>query len=159
MRSLLCRILNDEDGDTKEGVLGSPTEKSQGLYSEPFDSTPQTNGGIFSSGKPFKHVTPFGQRTDKFVVKFNTNNMPNAENRENELAHENNDDDIIRKVQPRERCSLIVHGSGPEPGCRFMYDRIEDRVCASNNSMGFFLFFSCNYLLPSSIFGNLICIT
>ncbi|XP_050276321.1 uncharacterized protein LOC126718252 [Quercus robur] len=126
-------ILNDEDGDTKEGILGSPTDKSQRLYSEPFDSTPQTNGGIFSSGKPFKHVTPFGQRTDKFVVKFSTNNMPDAENRENELAHENNDDDIIRKVQPRERCSLIVHGSGPEPGCRFMYDRIEDRFNALEN--------------------------
>lgn len=126
-------ILNEEDGDTKEGILSSPTDRSLRLYSEPFDSTPQIHGSIFSSGKPSKHVTPFGQRTDKFVVKFCTNNTPNAENGERVIDHENNEDDIIRKVQPRKRCSLNVHGSGPEPGCRFMYDRIEDRFNALEN--------------------------
>lgn len=142
MRSLLCRILNEEDGDTKEGILSSPTDRSLRLYSEPFDSTPQIHGSIFSSGKPSKHVTPFGQRTDKFVVKFCTNNTPNAENGERVIDHENSEDDIIRKVQPRKRCSLNVHGSGPEPGCRFMYDRIEDRVCDSYDSMRLFLLFT-----------------
>uniref|UniRef100_A0A2N9FSS3 DNA polymerase alpha subunit B n=1 Tax=Fagus sylvatica TaxID=28930 RepID=A0A2N9FSS3_FAGSY len=126
-------ILNEEDGDTKEGILSSPTDRSLRLYSEPFDSTPQIHGSIFSSGKPSKHVTPFGQRTDKFVVKFCTNNTPNAENGERVIDHENSEDDIIRKVQPRKRCSLNVHGSGPEPGCRFMYDRIEDRFNALEN--------------------------
>lgn len=125
----MCRILNDEDEDIKEDVLGTPPPfKSQNHYSEPSDSTPQTIGNI-SSGKPSKLATPFGRRTDKLVVKFSINNKPNTENGEKEDDNENHeDDDIIRKVKPGKRCSLIVHGSGPEIGCRFMHDRIEDRV-------------------------------
>ncbi|XP_062157586.1 uncharacterized protein LOC133865235 [Alnus glutinosa] len=126
-------ILNDEEIDTKEGILSSPTDRSQRVFSEPFDSTPQTNGNIFSSGKTSKLVTPFGQRTNKFLVKFSINNAPNTENIEKKHDQENNEDDIIKRVQPRMRCSLIVHGSGPEPGCRFMYDRIEDRFNALEN--------------------------
>jgi DNA polymerase alpha subunit B len=128
--------LNDDEIDTKEGILSSPTDRSQRVYSEPFDSTPQTNGNIFSSGKTPKLVTPFGQRTNKCLVKFSINNVPDTENTEKKDDQENNEDDIIKKVHPRKRCSLIVHGSGPEPGCRFMYDRIEDRVCKSYYSMG-----------------------
>jgi DNA polymerase alpha subunit B len=150
----LCRILNDEEIDTKEGILSSPTDRSQRVYSEPFDSTPQTNGNIFSSGKTSKLVTPFGQRTNKFLVKFSINNAPNTENIEKKHDQENNEDDIIKRVQPRMRCSLIVHGSGPEPGCRFMYDRIEDRVCKSYYSMGSFLFFTFIYLFCNIIFGE-----
>lgn len=127
----MCRILNDEVGDTKEDILGSPTDRSQGLYPEPLDATPQTNGNIFSSGKSSKHLTPFGQRTNKFMTKFSMNNMPCTDDREKARDQENNEDDIIKKVQPQKRCSLIVHESRPEPGCRFMYDRIEDRVCGS----------------------------
>lgn len=126
-------ILNDEEIDTNEGILSSPTDRSQRVYSEPFDSTPQTNGNIFSSGKTSKLVTPFGQRTNKFLVKVSINNVPNTENIEKKHDQENNEDDIIKKVQPRMRCSLTVHGSGPEPGCRFMYDRIEDRFNALEN--------------------------
>lgn len=127
--------MNDEDGDEKEEVPGTPTRNSQDSYSEQFDSTPQTNGKNFSSGKPSKLITPFGQRTQKFVVKFSINSMPNMENGETELDPENNEDDVIRKIQPGRRCSLIVHGSKPETGCRFMYDRIEDRVCESYYSI------------------------
>lgn len=127
---MLCRILNNEDGDSEEAVFGTPISKSQNHHSEPSDSTPQTNGNIPSSGKPTKLITPFGRRTDKFVVKFSINNMPNIENVEKEDDNENQeDDDIIRRVKPGKRCSLIVHGSGPEIGCRFMYDRIADKVC------------------------------
>ncbi|ONI30147.1 hypothetical protein PRUPE_1G233700 [Prunus persica] len=127
-------ILNDEDEDIREDVLGTPPPfKSQNHYSEPSDSTPQTIGNI-SSGKPSKLATPFGRRTDKLVVKFSINNKPNTENREKEDDNENHeDDDVIRKVKPGKRCSLIVHGSGPEIGCRFMYDRIEDRFNALEN--------------------------
>ncbi|KAG2702654.1 hypothetical protein I3843_06G093400 [Carya illinoinensis] len=126
-------ILNDEVGDTKEDILGSPTDRSQGLYPEPLDATPQTNGNIFSSGKSSKHLTPFGQRTNKFMTKFSMNNMPCTDDREKARDQENNEDDIIKKVQPQKRCSLIVHESRPEPGCRFMYDRIEDRFNALEN--------------------------
>ncbi|GMN49155.1 hypothetical protein TIFTF001_018320 [Ficus carica] len=123
-------ILNADDGDAKEEVPGTPTRYSQDPYSEPFDSTPQTNGRMFSSGKPSKLITPFGQRTQKFVVKFSINNMPSVVNGEKELDPENHEDDVIRKVQPGRKCSLTVHGSKPETGCRFMYDRIEDRFNA-----------------------------
>ncbi|KAK9276974.1 hypothetical protein L1049_006513 [Liquidambar formosana] len=44
-----------------------------------------------------------------------------------EHDHENHEDDIIKRVRPSKRCSLLVHGSQPKSGCRFMYDRIEDR--------------------------------
>lgn len=127
-------ILNNEDGDLEEVVFGTPLSKSQNHHSEPSDSTPQTNGNIPSSGKPTKLITPFGRRTDKFVVKFSINNMPNIENVEKEDDNENQeDDDIIRRVKPGKRCSLIVHGSGPEIRCRFMYDRIADKFNALEN--------------------------
>lgn len=125
----LCRILNLEDGDTKEDIPCTPTNKYQNHHSDPFDSTPQTNGKIHSSGRPPKLITPFGQRTNKFVVKSSIGNVPNAGNGMKEPDLENHEDEIIRKVQPGRRCSLTVHGSKPETGCRFMYDRIEDRVC------------------------------
>ena len=79
---------------------------------------------VLSSGKPSKSklVTPFSKRTDKFAVKFSINTVPNVENDENE-------DDVVRRVPLFERSSLSIHGSGPKPGCRFLYDRTEDRVC------------------------------
>ncbi|XP_058005627.1 uncharacterized protein LOC110640495 isoform X1 [Hevea brasiliensis] len=126
-------ILNDEEEDVKEVIPGTPTDKTLRLDSEPFDSTVKSNGNGYSSGKPSKLVTPFGRRTDKFVVKFNINNLPDTENGDNKHAHENLEDDIIKRVHPRTKCSLVVHGSGPEPGCRFMYDRIEDRFNALEN--------------------------
>ncbi|KAL5552508.1 hypothetical protein UlMin_039909 [Ulmus minor] len=123
-------ILNDEDKDANEEVPSTPTHETKNPYSEPYDLTPQTNGRTFTSSKPSKHVTPFGQRTHKLAVKFSMNDMPNTENGRKEGDHENHEDDIIRKVQPGRRCSLISHGSSPEIGCRFMYDRIDDRFNA-----------------------------
>lgn len=35
---------------------------------------------------------------------------------------------FLRGLNPCKRCSLIVHGLGPDPGWRFMYEWIEDRV-------------------------------
>lgn len=110
-----------------EDVPGTPTDKTQKSFSEPLDSTHKINGSLYSSGRPSKHVTPFGQRTNKFAVKFNIDNLPNTENGSDEHDAETNEDDIVKRAQPQ-RCSLIIHGSKPEPGCRFMYDRIEDRV-------------------------------
>ncbi|XP_031269797.1 LOW QUALITY PROTEIN: DNA polymerase alpha subunit B [Pistacia vera] len=126
-------ILNDDDEHITEDDLGTPTEKSYKFYSEPLDSTHKANGNGYSSGKPSKLVTPFGQRTDKFVVKFNINNLPNTENGSIEHDHENTEDDFIKRVQSHKQCSLIIQGSGPDPGCRFMYDRIEDRFNALEN--------------------------
>ncbi|XP_022944938.1 DNA polymerase alpha subunit B [Cucurbita moschata] len=128
-------ILNDEDEDPKEDILKTPNGKSQGLHKDRFDLTPYTNEGLFSSGKPSKHVTPFGQRTEKFAVRFSINNVPDKETAEMEDNCENDEDAIIKKVLPLQGCSLTVHGSGfgLEPNCRFMYDRVEDRFNALEN--------------------------
>ncbi|KAL5760099.1 hypothetical protein ACOSQ2_018937 [Xanthoceras sorbifolium] len=141
-------ILNDEERMTDD-ILGTPTDKSQihKFYSEPLDSTDKTNENGYSSVKS-KLVTPFGRRTDKLVVKFNINNLPNTENGSTEHDNENTDDDFLKRVQPRKRCSLIVHGAGPEPGCRFMYDRIEDRFNALENRIRRF----ANALVASGLY-------
>lgn len=126
-------ILNYDEEDLKEEVPGTPTDKSLKLNSEPFNSPPKSYGNGYSSGKPSKLVTPFGRRTDKFVVKFNINSLPVVENNDGEHDHGNLEDEIIRRAQPCKRCSLMVHRLGPEPGCRFMYDKIEDRFNALEN--------------------------
>lgn len=129
LKSALCRILNDEEQMTDD-ILGTPTDKIQlqKLYSEPLDSAHEKNGFGYSSGKPSKLITPFGRRKDKLVTKFSFSNLPSTENGGTEHDNVNKDDDFLRRVQPRKRCSVAVHGTGPKPGCRFMFDRIEDRV-------------------------------
>ncbi|GMP82492.1 hypothetical protein CsSME_00036768 [Camellia sinensis var. sinensis] len=123
----VAMLLSDEHEDTKEGFLGTPTDRSDTLGPEPFDSIHKINGETFSSIKPLESVTPFGQRKSKFVVQSTLNDLPNVENVKKEHDHEISEDDIIKRVQPSSRCSLVIHGSQPEPGCRFMYDKIEDK--------------------------------
>ena len=103
---LLCRILSDEHEETKEDILGTPSDRSGRHNSELFDSAQQTKGNSSSYGKPSDHVTPFGKRTSKFVVQLTVNNPPSAENEKNENKLENLDDDIIRRVQPRKTMLL-----------------------------------------------------
>lgn len=119
-------LLSEEHEDTEEGILGTPTDRSKKLNPEPFASTPGTTGNKFSSRKSLNLETPFGQRSRKFVVQFTFNKPPNSENEIKE-DNENLEDNIIRRIQPSEMCSLIVRGSRPERDCRFMYNRIEDR--------------------------------
>ncbi|XP_028061926.1 DNA polymerase alpha subunit B isoform X2 [Camellia sinensis] len=123
----VAMLLSDEHEDTKEGFLGTPTDRSDTLGAEPFDSIHKINGETFSSIKPLESVTPFGQRKSKFVVQSTLNDLPNVENVKKEHDHQISEDDIIKRVQPSSRCSLVIHGSQPEPGCRFMYDKIEDK--------------------------------
>ncbi|XP_052184323.1 uncharacterized protein LOC127796292 isoform X2 [Diospyros lotus] len=119
-------ILSDEADDTKEGILGTPADKSDTPNPASFDLANKTNGDIFSSEKPLESVTPFAQRKSKFVVQSTLNDLPNVENiKDHDL--ENSEDDIIKRVQTRAKCSLVIHGSQPEPGCRFMYDKIEEK--------------------------------
>ncbi|CAK7327411.1 unnamed protein product [Dovyalis caffra] len=126
-------ILNYGEEDLKEEIPGTPTDKSLKLYSDPFDSTPKSYGNGYSSGKPSKLVTPFGRRSDKFEVKFNIVNLSVVENNDDEHDNGNLEDEIIKRAQPCKRCSLMVHELGLDPGCRFMYDRIEDRFNALEN--------------------------
>ncbi|KAJ8758864.1 hypothetical protein K2173_002643 [Erythroxylum novogranatense] len=129
----LDMILNYEEDDSKEGILGTPPGKSPNFSAEPAGLVPNSNGDGYSSGKPTKLVTPFGRRTNRFTVKYSICNVPDADNAENELVPEGSEDEIIKRVQPPNRCSLKFHGSGPKPGCRFMYDRIEDRFNTLDN--------------------------
>ncbi|XVE85256.1 hypothetical protein DITRI_Ditri17bG0077500 [Diplodiscus trichospermus] len=126
-------ILDAEDEDTKEVIFGTPTDKSEKLQLDIHDSAHKMNGSIYSSGKISKLVTPFGKRSNKFVVKFNIDNLPTLETANGINYHDNLEDDIIKRIQHHKSCSLVVHRSGPEPGCRFMYDRIEDRFNALEN--------------------------
>ncbi|XP_042506466.1 DNA polymerase alpha subunit B [Macadamia integrifolia] len=123
-------ILNDEHEDTKEGILGTPVDRSEIIHSDLSNFMPGINGKS-TSGKQLKlvsnHITPFGQRKTKFVVQLSFNNPPAIENGIKEDNFESLEDDVIKRVRPSVKCSLLVHVSQPEPGCRFMYDRIEDR--------------------------------
>ncbi|KAK7259929.1 hypothetical protein RIF29_25555 [Crotalaria pallida] len=126
-------ILNNDD-ETKDNTPGTATD--QYVYSTAHDSTLLTYGSVFSSGKPSTLVTPLSKRTDRFAVKYSINTMPDVENGKQEPNHENNDideDDVVRKVIPRRRCSLVIHDSGPKPSSRFMHDRTEDKVNALEN--------------------------
>ncbi|EHA8586281.1 putative DNA polymerase alpha subunit B [Cocos nucifera] len=131
----LCRLLSDEHDDTKESFLNTPSSQYEKQYVDIHTSTPGTNERP-SSSKESKvisnRITPFGQRTNKFISQFVYNDQ-NTDNglRQNEV--ENMEDDVIRRVQPSERCSLQVLRSQPESGCRFMYDRTEDRFNSLEN--------------------------
>ncbi|KAG4989983.1 DNA polymerase alpha subunit B [Glycine max] len=122
-------ILNNDD-DTKDNTPGTPINHHQDPLSPAPDTPSLMYENVLSSGKPSKSklVTPFSKRTDKFAVKFSINTVPNVENDENE-------DDVVRRVPLFERSSLSIHGSGPKPGCRFLYDRTEDRLNAIENRL------------------------
>ncbi|KAF9604529.1 hypothetical protein IFM89_007650 [Coptis chinensis] len=130
-------ILSEEHEENKEGTIGTPVDRKERLYTETIDSTPGTNVIVPSSGKSSRlstsHVTPFGQRINKFVVQFTLNEFAKKENDSREQEIVGHEDDIIRRVQPSERCSLEVQRPWPESGCRFMYDRIEDKFNSLEN--------------------------
>ncbi|KAK4402682.1 DNA polymerase alpha subunit B [Sesamum angolense] len=96
-------------------------------HEKPSDSAQKTNGSRFISGKPLESVTPFGSRKNKFVVQTTLNEHSSMQTIKTEEEHNNSEDDIIKTLQPSQKCSLLIDRSKPEPGCRFMYDRIEDK--------------------------------
>ncbi|KAM7274067.1 hypothetical protein ACFE04_028731 [Oxalis oulophora] len=122
-------ILNNEVDDINDFIPDTPTNNSLPHYSQPFDSTHKENLNAYSATTSIL-ITPFAQRTNKFVVKFAINNLPVVQTGNTD---DNMDDDIIKKAQPIKSCSLTLHGSMPETGCRFMYDRIEDKFNALEN--------------------------
>ncbi|XP_003552790.1 DNA polymerase alpha subunit B [Glycine max] len=123
-------ILNNDD-DTKDNTPGTPINHHQDPLSPALDTTSLMYENVLSSGKPSKSklITPFSKRTDKFVVKFSINTVPKVEKAEND------EDDVLTRVPLHERCSLSIHRSGPKPGCRFLYDRTEDRLNAIENRL------------------------
>ncbi|KAK4763658.1 hypothetical protein SAY87_013096 [Trapa incisa] len=121
-------MFNDGDRYAKEETIGTPTNKLYSHSSELFDSEYQQNGSTFSAGKPSDIVTPFGHRKEKFAVRFSINQPPTEENAK-ELEPDS-EDDFLKKVESRGRCSMILHGVKLDPNCRYMCDRIEDRFNA-----------------------------
>ncbi|KVH95673.1 hypothetical protein Ccrd_002246 [Cynara cardunculus var. scolymus] len=118
--------FNDEHEDAKEIVPTSPAGQND-VHLDSFDATPIMNGSMHKLGKPLELVTPFGQRKDKFVVHSTLNSIPVVNDIKKEQGKENSDDDVIKRVHPSQRCSLEILSSQPAPGCRYMYDRIEDK--------------------------------
>lgn len=131
----VAMLINDEYEDMKEDVLHSPKDQRQTLQREQSDSAQKTNESIFGSRKLLESVTPFGQRKNKFVVQFSLNEQSATEAIcvKQEQDDENSDDDIIKRVQPSKKCSIVINASQPEPGCRFMYDRTEHKFSFLEN--------------------------
>ena len=76
-----------------------------------------------------ERITPFATRVNKFTQQY-VLSSDNAASMPSNHEAETTEDELIRRIQPSQRCSLEVQRSQPEPGCRFMYDRMEDRVRA-----------------------------
>ncbi|KAK9120006.1 hypothetical protein Scep_018099 [Stephania cephalantha] len=128
-------ILNNEQEDAKETTVGTPIKGPEKLYSETSDLELGENGT--TSGSQLRvatnHITPFGQRTNKFTVQFTLNKLPDMDDDVKKQEAADNEDDIIRRIQPSEACSFEVQGSQLEYSCRFMYDRVEDKFNALDN--------------------------
>ncbi|KAG6525019.1 hypothetical protein ZIOFF_014971 [Zingiber officinale] len=124
-------MLLGEDNNTDMRIIDDPSNQYERLGMDSNDSatTPRTNRNLSSSRDPKDisiRITPFGQRINKFTSQF----LFNYQNSDNSLTSqelENMENDVIRRVQPTERCNLQVHRLQPESGCRFMYDRTEDQ--------------------------------
>ncbi|KAL0364286.1 UNVERIFIED_CONTAM: hypothetical protein Sangu_0526200 [Sesamum angustifolium] len=122
----VAMILNGNYEEV-EGILHTPPDKRTLAHEKPSDSAQKTNGSRFISGKPLESVTPFGSRKNKFVVQTTLNEHSSMQTIKTEEDHNNSEDDIIKRLQPSQKCSLLIDRSKPEPGCRFMYDRVEDK--------------------------------
>ncbi|PUZ72199.1 hypothetical protein GQ55_2G374400 [Panicum hallii var. hallii] len=107
---------------------GSKQEKPPGESSNT-ELTPLTSDRPSSSRMAKTNgdrITPFATRVNKFTQQY-VLNSDNAAIMPSKHEAETTEDELIRRIQPSQRCSLQVQRSQPEPGCRFMYDRMEDR--------------------------------
>ncbi|KAL5991145.1 hypothetical protein ACLOJK_012051 [Asimina triloba] len=107
------RILDSNHEDAQGNSFDTPVKEYEMHGSEQLNSTPGSNGRHSSSRNISNHLTPFGQRTNKFVLQISFNN-PETNKEVRVQEDDSTEDDVIRR-------------SLPERGCRFMYDRIEDK--------------------------------
>ncbi|KAL6641683.1 hypothetical protein ACP70R_019864 [Stipagrostis hirtigluma subsp. patula] len=115
----------------EEGFLDTPGKIQERPHGESSNSelTPLTTERPSSSRVAKTNgdrITPFAQRVNKFTQQY-VLTSDNATSVQNKHEDETTEDEVIKRIQPSQRCSLQVQRSQPEPGCRFMYDRIEDR--------------------------------
>lgn len=125
--AILSRILQG-NYEEAEGILDTPPKKHTNTHEKSSDSVQKTNGSKFTTEKPLESITPFGTRKNKFIVQSTLNEHKSMQTIKVEENHENCEDEIIKRIQPSQECTLIINKSQPEPGCRFMHDRIEDKV-------------------------------
>ncbi|XP_078441933.1 DNA polymerase alpha 2 isoform X2 [Wolffia australiana] len=125
-------LVKDEDIVGDENLPSTPIflSETQNLDSDNTMETSQAKERSSSkrASTNSNRLTPFGQRTNKFVAQFSLNPQ-NTENGHNEQIEED-EDIVIRRVKPADMCTLKIHCSEPRPGCRFMYDKIEDKFIA-----------------------------
>ncbi|KAK3139635.1 hypothetical protein QOZ80_5AG0386660 [Eleusine coracana subsp. coracana] len=115
----------------EEGLLHTPGAKQEKPNGESSNSelTPLTTERPSSSRMTKTNgdrITPFATRVNKFTQQY-VLHADNGASEPHRHEGETIEDEVIRRIQPSQRCSLQVQRSQPEPGCRFMYDRMEDR--------------------------------
>ncbi|KAJ3671698.1 hypothetical protein LUZ60_007777 [Juncus effusus] len=109
-------LLNN---NTEESFLNSPNAQIQNQELYLNSSSKKSNAS--------KIITPFGERTSKFMSHsvFNAHNL--VDKSTNQDAENSEEDEIIKRVKPGQRCSLTVVRSLPKSGFR-IYDITENRV-------------------------------
>uniref|UniRef100_N1R461 DNA polymerase alpha subunit B n=1 Tax=Aegilops tauschii TaxID=37682 RepID=N1R461_AEGTA len=127
----LNRLLSNTHTD-EEGLLGTPSTKQEKPHGESSNSelTPLTTerpSSIRAAKTNGDRITPFAQRVNKFTQHYvlNADNVASLPSKD---EVETSEDELIRRIPPSQKCTLQVQRSKPEPGCRFMYDRMEDRL-------------------------------
>lgn len=135
----LIRLLDDkEETELDNKPLPQTPSKDRSTpesYIDPSELTPpplaSKNRG-FSLHTPADIAlkpsdTPFARRVNKFTVQFTFNDHLSFESSE-ETVSNTDVDDILKRLKPVRRCELDVVRTGPEPGIRYMFDQIENRV-------------------------------
>ncbi|KAG0455008.1 hypothetical protein HPP92_024300 [Vanilla planifolia] len=123
-------LNSDVQDDVKEGSFDTPNHLNDWSSLEFNETSKSATSEKPSSSKRLELnfcMTPFGQRMNKFLPQFTFNDHIAESFMNNQESQIMDNDDVIRRVQPREACSLHIHQSLPQPGCRFMFDRIEDQ--------------------------------
>ncbi|GER47328.1 DNA polymerase alpha subunit B [Striga asiatica] len=119
-------LLEQLQSDQIDKVRGKDSDKHK-YHEMPSDSLKKSNGSKLNSEKSLDSVTAFGLRKNKFIIQTMLNQQPSTESIKVKEHNENSDDDIIARLQPSKRCHLRINTSQPEQGCRFMFDRLEDK--------------------------------
>ncbi|XP_066378201.1 uncharacterized protein [Miscanthus floridulus] len=109
--------------DTPGSKQEKPPEESSNSELTPLTSDRPSSSRVAKTNAD--RITPFATRVNKFTQQYvlNADNAVSMPSKNAEIT----EDEVIRRIQPSQRCSLQVQRSQPEPGCRFMYDRMEDR--------------------------------
>jgi hypothetical protein len=132
--------LLDDKGETEWEEKPLPQTPSKGRvtpesYTDPSELTPppfasKNRGSILHTPadvalKPSD--TPFARRVNKFTVQFTFNDHLSLES-SGEAVSNADGDDILKRLKPVRRCEIDVVGTSPEPGARYMFDRLDNRV-------------------------------